>query len=673
MAIHPDLRPNDIIIIGFTGPIGSGCTELSRFISDTKEFEAFMKKLKYLPANDKSKLSSHIFDTEVKKLFRKKNLKEKRILELKELIAVGEDTHINIQELSEAEKKLKYVFKDIKEILEKRNYIYSLQKYFDDGYYKKRLRISCSSIIVFELIRQLPSLENNISDKDDLNAFIQLINTLISKYSVSIDKFNEAFSKIRGLHKHDRSVHDIDEDIVPYCFDAIKKVKSKLKENPLYRKLMQDFGDNLRASGNPYKYVDKEWITNNKYEFQSNNCFVGRYIDYLVHYYSIAKDCKMFLIDSLRNPMSIKYLRKRYSAFYLVSLYAGIDQRMERIKKNMGDSYDESDFIKQDERDQGRNFADFFDVFFKQNVRDAVLLSDIAINNEEAFANNLMGNLKRYESSLFVKLLRYLALIVEPGCTKPTDEEMFMNMAYTMSMKSNCVSRKVGAVIEGEQGYLIGAGWNDVGEGQISCGLRDIKDLRMKEYSRCLSSIKKVRGDMISDGSILEDLSARYGSYNCCFCLKDELSRAEVNRSIEKLSKKLYTNNDLKEMADRLKNKLKIKRLEYCKALHAEENAILQSAKIGGVGLKDSKLYSTTYPCELCAKKIQQAGIKEVVYVEPYPRALSEDLFLHDGIKKVNVRQFEGVKGYAYMGLFRQKSDRKDRQQFIKNGFTRDL
>ena len=57
-----------------------------------------------------------------------------------------------------------------------------------------------------------------------------------------------------------------------------------------------------------------------------------------------------------------------------------------------------------------------------------------------------------------------------------------MNMAYTMAMKSNCMSRQVGAVIEGKYGYLVGAGWNDVGVGQISCGKRNIKDLYLEEF-----------------------------------------------------------------------------------------------------------------------------------------------------------------------------------------------
>ena len=41
----------------------------------------------------------------------------------------------------------------------------------------------------------------------------------------------------------------------------------------------------------------------------------------------------------------------------------------------------------------------------------------------------------------------------------------------------------------------------------------------------------------------------------------------------------------MKKLYEKIKEKLNIKRLEFCKALHAEENAIIQSAKIGGMGV----------------------------------------------------------------------------------------
>jgi dCMP deaminase len=120
------------------------------------------------------------------------------------------------------------------------------------------------------------------------------------------------------------------------------------------------------------------------------------------------------------------------------------------------------------------------------------------------------------------------------------------------------------------------------------------------------------------------------------------------------------------ELLNALKKDLKVKRLEYCKALHAEENAIIQGAKIGGMGIRGGTMYVTTFPCELCAKKIHQAGINEIVYTEPYPGTISKDIYLEDGVSKVISRQFEGVKPFGYFQLFKPFHDQKEWQELSK-------
>ena len=54
--------------------------------------------------------------------------------------------------------------------------------------------------------------------------------------------------------------------------------------------------------------------------------------------------------------------------------------------------------------------------------------------------------------------------------------------------------------------------------------------------------------------------------------------------------------------------------LEYCPAIHAEVNAILQAAR-EGISIVGSSLYLNTgiTPCRECAKAIVGAGVKEVV------------------------------------------------------------
>ncbi len=54
------------------------------------------------------------------------------------------------------------------------------------------------------------------------------------------------------------------------------------------------------------------------------------------------------------------------------------------------------------------------------------------------------------------------------------------------------------------------------------------------------------------------------------------------------------------------------------RALHAEQNAIIQAA-LHGVGTVGSMIYVTHQPCLTCAKMIINAGIERVVYAGNYP------------------------------------------------------
>ncbi len=71
-------------------------------------------------------------------------------------------------------------------------------------------------------------------------------------------------------------------------------------------------------------------------------------------------------------------------------------------------------------------------------------------------------------------------------------------------------------------------------------------------------------------------------------------------------------------------------RLDECICLHGEENAIVQAA-YHGISVKDSILYSTTSPCLLCAKKIINSGIVEVVYNQNYPLNSRAQALLSEG------------------------------------------
>lgn len=73
-------------------------------------------------------------------------------------------------------------------------------------------------------------------------------------------------------------------------------------------------------------------------------------------------------------------------------------------------------------------------------------------------------------------------------------------------------------------------------------------------------------------------------------------------------------------------------RAELCYAVHAEQNAILQAARIG-VSTLGATIYITHSPCAVCAKMIINSGIKRVVYLEKYPDNFSFELMAEAGIK----------------------------------------
>ena len=72
-------------------------------------------------------------------------------------------------------------------------------------------------------------------------------------------------------------------------------------------------------------------------------------------------------------------------------------------------------------------------------------------------------------------------------------------------------------------------------------------------------------------------------------------------------------------------------RQEICRAIHAEQNAILQGA-IHGVSLVGATLYCTHNPCRICAKMIVNAGIVRLVFEQSYDDASYEDLFEAAGV-----------------------------------------
>lgn len=107
---------------------------------------------------------------------------------------------------------------------------------------------------------------------------------------------------------------------------------------------------------------------------------------------------------------------------------------------------------------------------------------------------------------------------------------------------------------------------------------------------------------------------------------------------------------------------------EFGRPVHAEMAALLDAAR-RGAPVAGQNLFATTFPCHNCARHIIAAGIRQVVFREPYEKSLAGDLHKDavvvdratglDG--KVVFRRFVGVGPPKYLNLF-EMPRRKDRE-----------
>lgn len=77
-------------------------------------------------------------------------------------------------------------------------------------------------------------------------------------------------------------------------------------------------------------------------------------------------------------------------------------------------------------------------------------------------------------------------------------------------------------------------------------------------------------------------------------------------------------------------------RHELCRAVHAEQNAIIQAA-LHGVSIEGATIYCTHQPCILCAKMLINAKIKRVVFQNGYPDEMSLQFLKQAGIEILQI------------------------------------
>jgi dCMP deaminase len=83
-----------------------------------------------------------------------------------------------------------------------------------------------------------------------------------------------------------------------------------------------------------------------------------------------------------------------------------------------------------------------------------------------------------------------------------------------------------------------------------------------------------------------------------------------------------------------LRDELKIPsgtRHEICRAVHAEQNAIIH-AGLHGTRMEKATMYCTHFPCMICAKMIVNSKIKKIIVYAEYPDKMSLSFLKKAGI-----------------------------------------
>lgn len=93
--------------------------------------------------------------------------------------------------------------------------------------------------------------------------------------------------------------------------------------------------------------------------------------------------------------------------------------------------------------------------------------------------------------------------------------------------------------------------------------------------------------------------------------------------------------------------------------------AIISVARSAKQGIVGSTLYCTTFPCHSCARHIVASGIKNVIYIEPYPKSLANELH-NDSVttaehsdNKVRFVQYDGIAPKNIIRFFKHGIERK--------------
>ena len=155
------------------------------------------------------------------------------------------------------------------------------------------------------------------------------------------------------------------------------------------------------------------------------------------------------VIDSIRNPAEVEALRAG-GHFRLINVTADSNIRFQRIQKRGRENDPEShdDFLVLEEREASGDIH-------SQNLLEVEQLADHSLEN-----NGTVEKLQREIDRLLLQLLREVP--------RPGWDQYFMNIAKVAASRSNCLKRKVAAIIVRDK-RIISTGYNGTPRGTPNC------------------------------------------------------------------------------------------------------------------------------------------------------------------------------------------------------------
>lgn len=423
----------------------------------------------------------------------------------------------------------------------------------------------------------------------------------------------------------------------------------------LHYELSSPIRERARQEGDE-SYLNKQRIGNDlRQSGEEPGVLAVRAVEYADRIWTDdASRYKGVILSGIRNMGEVRLLRQ-YPNFFLFSVHADREIRFERLKR-AGKVKTEDDFAEIDQHDSEERLS------HGQQVKQCNYAADVIFNNNETIPSTAPERKEQYIRERFIQ--KYVSLIQRLLAGERTHEylpsvnEAFMTMAYCESTRSACLKRKVGAVIAvvrrnedtgREYGTVIASGHNDVPNGQEPCifapGIECCyRDRLQEEYAKKLRHCPAC-GTAIGMEFSCQNCDTRLAEYTkvCPSCGKDpEIEYPCSNTECE------YNSIDMYSLFVPGSGPSTGKLLDMCRSLHGEENAILSLARNGSLLGENAVLYTTTFPCNLCANKIAEVGIRKVVYAEPYPMPAAVETLKRRG---VTVEKFEGVKSSAFFRL----------------------